>query len=522
MTKSVNFFLLYKNLVTNRAVLTFGKACFRTGSSNRLINNLGVRKLFNYCLSNKNCITNRAVLTFGKTCCCASRSLCRINNLSMTESLNCVISINMITADTCICCITVSLASRISNYCIVLVSKSLALSSVTSGACFRRCTSSINPSVFYAKACVAFVATVVFICVMVTGSFNNFCFCCSTNFTSKCLNTCLFALRLSSDYTLIPSVTCSCNCFLCNKNYFTNRAVLTFCKTCFCTGSSNRLINNLGMTKSFNCFLCNENRVTNGAVLTFSKTCIYAIGSNCLVSYFGMTKRVNCNSLSLKLYLTYSTVNYVIVFTCIYAIGSNVVFNNNLAFGMTESVYVRVNVGVTAITSMSCVTLVNTVRIGNNCIVFVLAYCVNVAALDRVITISKLVCVIAVICMVSGVEVNELTACYVEYSAIFLFAIVACIENVVFVAKSLSSLKLTAVDINVGNKVVFSIGSCKYNVSNVSGVVITAIDSKSCAVESRNNGVNCAICAALHFAATNSIVDGNSRADNVENFNYVV
>ena len=182
-----------------------------------------------------------------------------LNSLAfgMTESINCAISISMITADTSMCCVTSISTCRIGYNRLVLVSESLTLSSVTSGACLRCRTSSINPIVLYAKAYVAFVATVVFICVMVTGSFNNFCSCCFTSFTSKCLNTCLFALRFCSDYTLIPSVTCSRNCFLSNENFVTNGAMLTFSKTCFCTSSSLCSINNLGMTKSRNCLLSN-------------------------------------------------------------------------------------------------------------------------------------------------------------------------------------------------------------------------------------------------------------------------
>ena len=267
-----------------------------------------------------------------------------LNSLAfgMTESINYAISISMITADTSMRCVTSISTCRIGYNRLVLVSESLTLSSVTSGACLGCRTSSINPIVLYAKAYVAFVATVIFICVMVTGSFNSFCSCCFTSFTSKCLNTCLFALRFCSDYTLIPSVTCSRNCFLSNENLVTNGAVLTFSKTCIYAIGSNCLVSYLGMTLrsyvdegevnkillcfiifsgiegyvavaasyfniavlgtacavnykitvsvtcSCNRFLCNENRVTNRAVLTFGQTCFGASRSLCSINYCGV------------------------------------------------------------------------------------------------------------------------------------------------------------------------------------------------------------------------------------------
>ena len=49
-----------------------------------------------------------------------------------------------------------------------------------------------------------------------------------------------------------------------------------------------------------------------------------------------VTESVNGYVLSLKLYLTYGTVDYGVVVTVVYTIGINVVLYNGGAFGMTE------------------------------------------------------------------------------------------------------------------------------------------------------------------------------------------
>ena len=87
---------------------------------------------------------------------------------------------------------------------------------------------------------------------------------------------------------------------------------------------------------------------------------------------------------------------------------------------MTKFVYICINIGVAANTSMCCEALVNTSRIGNNCLVGVSAYCVNAVIADRVVTISYLICVRStIIGVVSGVEVVEDTTLYGDSTKLF-------------------------------------------------------------------------------------------------------
>ena len=132
--------------------------------------------------------------------------------------------------------------------------------------------------------------------ISMTESFN--CFLSNKNFVTNgaMLTFCLTGSSTSRSNSRINyfSVTCSRNYFLSNENLVTNGAVLTFCKTCSFASSINSLVNNLGVTVSSNNCLANENFVTSGAVLTFSKTCVFTIGSNSLVNYLCVTKSINC------------------------------------------------------------------------------------------------------------------------------------------------------------------------------------------------------------------------------------
>ena len=83
VSESLNSFLFYKYLVTNRAVLTLGKTCVFTVGSNSRIGNLGVTESRNRLLCLENLATDRALLTFGKTGLLAGRLLGGNNLLGM-------------------------------------------------------------------------------------------------------------------------------------------------------------------------------------------------------------------------------------------------------------------------------------------------------------------------------------------------------------------------------------------------------------------------------------------------------
>ena len=93
--------------------------------------------------------------------------------------------------------------------------------------------------------------------VIVTKSINGDCFSGNFYLTYGTVNyvivgTCSFTSRSNFVFNnnRAIGVTKSRNNCLLNKNFSTNRAVLTFCKTCFCTCGSNSLVNYLGVTLS--------------------------------------------------------------------------------------------------------------------------------------------------------------------------------------------------------------------------------------------------------------------------------
>ena len=92
MTKCANGILCYENLVTYRAVLTFGKSCGGASRCNRFVAHLGVTKSSNGILCYENLITYRAVLTLGKSCGGASRSNRFVDHLGMTKNSNDILS----------------------------------------------------------------------------------------------------------------------------------------------------------------------------------------------------------------------------------------------------------------------------------------------------------------------------------------------------------------------------------------------------------------------------------------------
>ena len=88
VTELRNCCLRYKNLVTYRTMLTFGKTGFGTGRSLRFVDHFGVSELFDRLLRYKNHITYRAMLTFGKSGCGTGRSLRFVDHFGVAESID--------------------------------------------------------------------------------------------------------------------------------------------------------------------------------------------------------------------------------------------------------------------------------------------------------------------------------------------------------------------------------------------------------------------------------------------------
>ena len=125
-----NYFLFNENLMTLRTVLTFCKTCFGTCRSLSCIYCLSMSKLFYfYCLTGELFTTHSTVnyaiiFSFCGTCCINAV----FNNYvthSVTERVDLVINIGIITYRTFIGCISTLSTCRCCFYCIVLVSKSV-------------------------------------------------------------------------------------------------------------------------------------------------------------------------------------------------------------------------------------------------------------------------------------------------------------------------------------------------------------------------------------------------------------
>ena len=127
VTSCGNLCLCKENLVTYRAMLTFGKTgCFALGSNCR-VNCLGVRKLGDsLCFSAELFTTYRTLNYFFVRACSGARSrnfvLLNCRTGGVTESCNLIIGVGIATS-TSICRVTYRLASRSSYNCIVGVTE---------------------------------------------------------------------------------------------------------------------------------------------------------------------------------------------------------------------------------------------------------------------------------------------------------------------------------------------------------------------------------------------------------------
>ena len=124
--------------------------------------------------------------------------------------------------------------------------------------------------------------------ICVTCSSDILCICITT-MTCEGLNS-LFCTCGSLCYFRCMSMTESVNYCLCNENFITYGAMLTFCKTCCCTCRCFSYVNYFCMTESVNYCLSNENLVTSATVLTFCKTCCCTCRSYRLINYYLMAK----------------------------------------------------------------------------------------------------------------------------------------------------------------------------------------------------------------------------------------
>ena len=129
------------------------------------------------------------------------------------------------------------------------------------------------------------------------------------------------------------------NYFLCYENLVTYGAMLTFGKTGCCTCRCYRCINYFGMSKSRNKLCLYKCFVTYRAVFSFCVSDFCTSRCDFRIDNYGVTKCVNYDCLAAELYITYGTVNYVIIRTSCCTCRCYVVFNNNVTFCMTKCVY---------------------------------------------------------------------------------------------------------------------------------------------------------------------------------------
>ena len=509
---------------------------------------------------------NRNVLNF-----------CSVNYVSVifvfvTKSHGGICNVS-VAAVTGICCVTTLCASRSSYNCFIgvtlrskieegIINKILISLSIYAGneCLFAVTASDCDVAVFStSSACYNEVVIAVSCSRNCNSLSGELCIANSTvNYVIVRACSCASRINIVFNNNLAAGMTESGNDCCGSANLCITYSTVNYCfvRACRCTSSINVIFDNcisLHVTLCRN-LICFVSVAANGALIsgvTVGGTSRISNNSIILV-----TKRVNCNSLSGNFLFANSTANYVIVFTCIYAIGSNVVFNNNLAIGVTESIGVICNVSIaTNGASISCITAVFAIGLSYNCIVGVTlrrnnilcnknlvtygamraccetcscasrfnrrisndcmsAYCVNVTILNRVVAISKLVGVIAVICMVSGVEVMECTA--VNGDSTKLFSLVN-VEEVSVAEIVFSSREFTVENFDFAT-------SCSVDTCATVRFECTVNDCNLCAIGSGNYASRFAVTCASHFTVT---CDSNNNAcaicpKNVNNAIFIV
>ena len=217
MSKFRNSLLCLDYLITNRAMLSFGKTGVFASRSNRRINYLGVTLGRNDFLLNKYLLTLSANLTFGESAFGTGRILGRKNSCIKMSAFSITNKSAVITA--LIVFIVVYMRDYGSN---VLLNKNFATSQamLTLGKT-RRGTGCINRRVDNLG-------------VSLCGSKLNLTYGTNLRIFAISLRTCGMSLRRNS--------------LLCYDNLIANATMLTLGKTCLGTGCINRLVDNLGVT----------------------------------------------------------------------------------------------------------------------------------------------------------------------------------------------------------------------------------------------------------------------------------
>ena len=101
---------------------------------------------------------------------------------------------------------------------------------------------------------------------------------------------CIFARRCCYNNTdFRPPVSLCGNCFLLNKNFIADRAVLALGLSGFFAGCRNSRVNNLRMSLGGNNFLLDNNFVADRAVLALGQSCFLASYRNSSIDNLGMS-----------------------------------------------------------------------------------------------------------------------------------------------------------------------------------------------------------------------------------------
>ena len=249
--KSVNF-VICVCVVTNRTSMSCITLCCTSRIGYNLVIVVTESVHGNCCSGNLNFTNCTINCTLIRACYCTSRINIVFNyslTVGVTESVNVCINIG-VAASTSVSGVTLLCTSRIGyGRCVAM------------NVLDRRNNSFLNLA---ASTTNAVLCT---ICLFGSGSvFNPFAPCVTESINCCCLSgkflfanctvnycivracSCAVRLNVFFNYSLTIGVAESVNCLLRNENSVTNRAVLTFSKTCALASSINRGINNLCVT----------------------------------------------------------------------------------------------------------------------------------------------------------------------------------------------------------------------------------------------------------------------------------
>ena len=167
---------------------------------------------------------------------------------------------------------------------------------------------------------------------------------------------------------------CCAVCFCAAYGTVCNLVFRTWC----CAGSSNFVFNynlTVGMTESCN-FICYIAVTTSGTSICCIACCCTGRSSyNC---YIIMFKRSRCDGCAANFFTTYGTVNNFIVSAARKTGSCNLVFDYNIAVGMTESCNFICHIAVTASgTGICCIACCCASGCGYNCLIWVTSCCAD-------------------------------------------------------------------------------------------------------------------------------------------------